>query len=134
MRSVARGVKGGRTHQNMRPVATGVKRDSTHQNMRPVATKVKGDSTHQNMRPVPTGVKGDSIRTNKVMQDLSWAKWHWAGFLRVFLYPLPIPIPPVASYAFIVLLSTLFTYTLDTYTVVTHQTYSKLDSTAALVT
>jgi hypothetical protein len=30
------------------------------------------------------------------MWDLWWTKWHWAGFLRVLRFPLPIFSPPVA--------------------------------------
>jgi hypothetical protein len=36
------------------------------------------------------------------MWDLWWTKWHWAGFLRVLRFPLPVLIPPTASHVVVV--------------------------------
>jgi hypothetical protein len=33
------------------------------------------------------------------MWDLWWTEWHWAGFLRVLRFPLPILIPPTAPHS-----------------------------------
>jgi hypothetical protein len=34
----------------------------------------------------------------QVMWDLWWTKWHWAKFLLVFRFPMPILIPPTAPH------------------------------------
>jgi hypothetical protein len=33
------------------------------------------------------------------MWDLWWTKWHWAGFLRVLQFPLPVYIPPTVPHS-----------------------------------
>jgi hypothetical protein len=43
----------------------------------------------------------------QIVLDLLWIKLHWAGFLRVIRFPLPILIPSTARHSQIILSATL---------------------------